>query len=226
MPSVYKNAKIPLGSTDFAHATGEFVAVSEKTGKILWDTKLSQMPLGDATVVNDLVFTTTFDGYLVALSRKDGHIVLRKKLPAGTNAPVMVQGGTLVTAASYPQGKGQTAQLMAFRVGATGSAAGGTTTTTKTTTSAASASGKALFTSNCATCHTLAAAGAGGTVGPNLDQLKPSAATVAHQVENGGGGMPSFSGRLKQQQINAVSAYVASVAGKKGSGGTTTVVGP
>jgi hypothetical protein len=39
-------------------------------------------------------------------------------------------------------------------------------------------------------CHTLAAAGATGTVGPNLDQLTPSQALVEHQVTNGGGGMP------------------------------------
>ena len=32
------------------------------TGKVLWDTQLSQMPDGDATVSNDLIFTTAFDG--------------------------------------------------------------------------------------------------------------------------------------------------------------------
>ena len=31
-----------------------------------------------------------------------------------------------------------------------------------------------VFDSTCASCHTLAAAGSTGTVGPNLDQLKPS----------------------------------------------------
>jgi len=224
MPSVNKSPKIPLGSTDFAHADGEFVAVDEKSGKILWNTKLPQMPLGDATVSNDLVFTTTFDGYLIALSRKDGHVVLRKKLPAGTNAPVLIQDRTLVTAASFPQGKGQTAQLIAFRIGASGKPSGTSTGKTSTSTSTGGG-GKAIFTSDCATCHTLAAAGAGGTVGPNLDELKPSAATVARQVENGGGGMPSFSGRLKPAQIQAVAAYVARVAGTK-TGATTTVVGP
>ena len=44
----------------------------------------------------------------------------------------------------------------------------------------------------CGGCHTLADAGASGAVGPNLDDLKPDAATVAAQVENGGGGMPAF----------------------------------
>jgi mono/diheme cytochrome c family protein len=66
----------------------------------------------------------------------------------------------------------------------------------------------------CAGCHTLAAANATGTVGPNLDQLKPSEARVAHQVTFGGGAMPAFKGKLTPDQIQAVAKYVASSAGK------------
>ena len=58
-------------------------------------------------------------------------------------------------------------------------------------------SGQAVFAqSGCAGCHTLAAAGAQGQNGPNLDELKPSAAVVERQVRNGGGGMPAFGDRL------------------------------
>jgi mono/diheme cytochrome c family protein len=74
--------------------------------------------------------------------------------------------------------------------------------------------GKQIFTDNCASCHTLAAAGASGTVGPNLDDLKPSKATVARQVENGGGAMPAFKDQLTPEQIDAVATYVSSSAGK------------
>ena len=66
----------------------------------------------------------------------------------------------------------------------------------------------------CAGCHTLAAAGATGTTGPNLDQLKPSTAVVAHQVMVGGGSMPAFQGKLSPAQIQAVAKYVSSSAGK------------
>ena len=86
-------------------------------------------------------------------------------------------------------------------------------TTTATTPSAAEA-GKALFVSSCGSCHTLKDAGTSGAVGPNLDDLKPDAARVAKQVTNGGKIMPSFKGSLTPAQITAVSAYVASVAGK------------
>ncbi len=66
----------------------------------------------------------------------------------------------------------------------------------------------------CAGCHTLAAAGATGTTGPNLDQLKPSTAVAAHQVMVGGGLMPAFQGKLSPAQIQAVAKYVSSSAGK------------
>jgi len=74
--------------------------------------------------------------------------------------------------------------------------------------------GKSIFSANCASCHTLKAAGATGTVGPNLDQLKPALAIVQKQVENGGSVMPAFKGKLTQPQIDAVAKFVASSAGK------------
>jgi len=75
--------------------------------------------------------------------------------------------------------------------------------------------GKQVFASaGCGGCHTLKDAGTTGNVGPNLDQLKPSKAIVAHQVEVGGGAMPAFKGQLSDAQIQAVAQYVSSVAGK------------
>jgi mono/diheme cytochrome c family protein len=66
----------------------------------------------------------------------------------------------------------------------------------------------------CASCHTLAAAGAKGRIGPNLDEEKPPVAEVVEKVTNGDGSMPSFKGRLSETQIQAVAEYVASVEGK------------
>ena len=69
--------------------------------------------------------------------------------------------------------------------------------------------GKAVFASaGCGSCHTLKAAGSTGTIGPNLDELKPPLDTVVHQVEVGGGPMPAFKGQLSDKQIQDVSAYV------------------
>src|SRR5581483_9196120 len=75
------------------------------------------------------------------------------------------------------------------------------TTSTPTTTSggggtSTNAAGKTVFTANCASCHTLKDAGTTGTVGPNLDQLKPAESVVENQVRHGGGVMPAFQGKL------------------------------
>ena len=74
--------------------------------------------------------------------------------------------------------------------------------------------GEAIFKGECAGCHTLKAAGTTGTVGPNLDQLKPKQAIVVHQVTNGGAVMPAFKGKLTPAQIQAVATFVATNAGK------------
>jgi cytochrome c6 len=76
--------------------------------------------------------------------------------------------------------------------------------------------GKAVFLSaGCGGCHTLAAAHATGTVGPNLDQLKPDYRAVTAQVTNGGAQMPAFKTRLTTKQIADVAAYVVDSTGGK-----------
>ena len=75
-------------------------------------------------------------------------------------------------------------------------------------------SGKDIFLANCGSCHTLRDAGTNGTIGPNLDQLKPPQSIVQRQVINGGGAMPAFKGQLTPAQITAVAKYVSSVSGK------------
>lgn len=76
--------------------------------------------------------------------------------------------------------------------------------------------GKAVFTgpAGCSGCHTLADAGATGTVGPNLDDVKPDMATVVQFVTNGSPPMPSFKGTLSDADIQNVAAYVSSAAGQ------------
>ena len=82
------------------------------------------------------------------------------------------------------------------------------------------ASGKSIFLTNCGSCHTLAAAKTTGTIGPNLDSIKPDYRTVTGQVTLGpagplSGAMPAFKGTLSTQQIADVSAYVVDSTGGK-----------
>jgi mono/diheme cytochrome c family protein len=77
-------------------------------------------------------------------------------------------------------------------------------------------SGAKIFKSaGCIGCHTLAAAHATGTVGPNLDQAKPDYRLVTARVTNGKGVMPTFKGQLTDQQIADVASFVV-----KATGGT------
>lgn len=76
--------------------------------------------------------------------------------------------------------------------------------------------GRVLFAQNCANCHTLRAANAVGTVGPNFDQLRPPAALVEDAVAKGrargAGQMPA--GLLSGQDLKDVAAFVAATAGR------------
>lgn len=92
-------------------------------------------------------------------------------------------------------------------------------TTEAATTAAASegdaTAGAAVFQSaGCGGCHTLAAAGSAGAVGPNLDEAMPDYALVINRVTNGMGAMPPFSGQLSEDDIKNVAAYVSQSAGK------------
>jgi mono/diheme cytochrome c family protein len=93
-----------------------------------------------------------------------------------------------------------------------GETTGGGTTTTG---GGGGEDGKAIFASaGCGSCHTLADAGTNGTIGPNLDEAKPSKELAVERVTNGKSPMPSFKDQLTKAQIDAVATYVSSVAGK------------
>ena len=69
--------------------------------------------------------------------------------------------------------------------------------------------GKAAFSDNCGSCHTLSAAGTSGSVGPNLDGVSLDAAGIEGIVRDGRGGMPAFGDKLSDDEIAAVAAFVA-----------------
>ena len=71
------------------------------------------------------------------------------------------------------------------------------------------AAGKIVFkTKGCTACHTLKDAGATGTVGPNLNETKPSLGRAIDRLLHGKGAMPSFKSQLSTKQIADVAAYV------------------
>ena len=68
----------------------------------------------------------------------------------------------------------------------------------------------------CSSCHVLKAAGSTGTIGPDLDDLKPLEEQVRGVVTEGLGVMPAFGeeGILSKEEIDIVSFYVANSSGK------------
>ena len=103
------------GRIDYSTGTAEVVALDINTGQILWDTPLPAVAFGAATVVNDLVFTATYDGVIYALSRADGSILWSYQAPGGIIAWPAVAGDTLV----WPIGLGREPQVLALRLGGT-----------------------------------------------------------------------------------------------------------
>jgi glucose dehydrogenase len=120
LPTTYEDPTTTIGTANFLQGSGEMVAIALATGKQLWATKLSQLPLGGATVAHDLVFTTTLTGEVVALSRKAGSIVWTSHLPAGSNATLAIAGSTLLAGAGLPLTKTQHPVVAAYRLGAKG----------------------------------------------------------------------------------------------------------
>jgi outer membrane protein assembly factor BamB/mono/diheme cytochrome c family protein len=234
--SVFKSIEEPIAGSSGppSEGTGEMIAIDLETGKIAWDTKLPSSAYGDATYSNGVVYTSMFSGEVVAFDAKSGEIIWKEKLPAGANSPIAISGEYLVTAAGYPEGADEKPAVVAFKLGASGKPAetmlaagvveeegpnksgeevekggeggeGGSTL----------AAGEEAFDTTCGSCHTLAAAGTGGSVGPNLDELKPDQALVEKQVTNGGGGMPAFGSSLSKEEIKNISEFVSTWAGKK-----------
>lgn len=70
--------------------------------------------------------------------------------------------------------------------------------------------GQAVFAeAGCGGCHVLEEAGSSGTTGPALDGQNLSVDPVAEQVRDGGGGMPSFSDELSEDEIQQVAGFVS-----------------
>lgn len=101
------------GHTPIGQGTSEVVALDAATGQIKWSHELPSGNYGGVTVVNDLLFTATFDGMIYALDRASGQTVWSYQASAGINAWPAVSGNTIV----WPAGFGDEPALIALRLG-------------------------------------------------------------------------------------------------------------
>ncbi|MGH7910777.1 MAG: PQQ-binding-like beta-propeller repeat protein, partial [Candidatus Dormibacteraceae bacterium] len=78
----YPTLKLPVATTAAGPLSGEVEALTaSRPAGSSRDTNVAQMPLGAATVSNDLVFTTLYDGELIALNRRTGAIAATAQRP-------------------------------------------------------------------------------------------------------------------------------------------------
>jgi len=115
----YTPASLDSSTFDIGAGTGELVALNVKTGEEIWKKEFNSINVGAATVVNDLVFTSTFDGMIYAFDKKTGNEVWKYQAPASINGWPAVSGDMIL----FPVGLGPEPKLLAFQIGKAGTEA-------------------------------------------------------------------------------------------------------
>jgi outer membrane protein assembly factor BamB len=106
---------LPGGATPglLGTGTGELIALNAADGSVRWKKDLPGTPYGGATVVNDLVLTSTVSGLVLAFERRTGNEVWRFQGPNGVNATITVSGDLVIVPFGIGPG---VAQIIAFKV--------------------------------------------------------------------------------------------------------------
>jgi alcohol dehydrogenase (cytochrome c) len=90
-------------STDqpsYQKSRGGLTGIDAATGNVLWQRKLRSMDVGAATVANDVVFTSSYDGTIYAFDTQTGSTLWSAKAPAGINSFPAIDGDTLLVGAA------------------------------------------------------------------------------------------------------------------------------
>jgi outer membrane protein assembly factor BamB len=112
LPVRYTPTALDVTSFNIGDAKGELVAIDAKSGNVIWTQNFDSMNVGGATVVNDLVFTSTLDGMIYAFDRFTGAKVWDYQAPGGINGWPAVAGGTII----FPVGLGPNPVLLALSI--------------------------------------------------------------------------------------------------------------
>ena len=72
------------------------------TGAVRWTHPFPKIDVGAATVANDTVFTSTYDGTIYALSNRTGATLWSTKAPVGVNSFPAVTKTMLIVGAGAP----------------------------------------------------------------------------------------------------------------------------
>jgi alcohol dehydrogenase (cytochrome c) len=108
-------ARQELTELDPSKGRGRLVALDATTGRRLWERRFPSPDFGCATVANDVVFTSTYDGTVYALAASDGSILWRAHMRAGVNACPAIAGDLLLVGAGVRRaGALSVTELVAF----------------------------------------------------------------------------------------------------------------
>ena len=124
----YNNGTVYVSTVPVNPAVGEYLghakatlwALNARTGTPEWDDKLPSSPYGAATVTNNVVFTTTYNGDLYAFNTATGAVLLKTPLSAGSNAPVTVDGDYVIAGAGVASSSTPRPLIIAYKLGAKG----------------------------------------------------------------------------------------------------------
>lgn len=83
-------------------ATGGLAAVNAATGAVEWKHLFKDLDVGAATVADNVVFTSTFNGTIYALSATSGLVLWSAKAPVGINSFPAVSQNMLIVGAGAP----------------------------------------------------------------------------------------------------------------------------
>jgi outer membrane protein assembly factor BamB len=109
----FKGSATGLAAGGPRTAIGGIAAVDATTGAILWKRILPDIDSGAATVANDVVFTSTYNGTIYALSTKTGSVLWKTRARYGINSFPAITKTMLIVGASA------TATLKSFKANAT-----------------------------------------------------------------------------------------------------------
>lgn len=114
LETAWNSTSLDFSSLNFTSGKGELVALDVRSGNTIWAQYFNPgVNVGGATVVNDLVFTATFNGIIYAFNKKTGEKLFEYQAPGGINGQPAVAGDTIV----FPIGVSSQPCLLALKIG-------------------------------------------------------------------------------------------------------------
>jgi alcohol dehydrogenase (cytochrome c) len=90
------------GLDRLSNGRGGLTALDAASGKVLWQHRLPSVDFGAATVSNDVVFTSTYDGTISAFDVATGRLLWTTMARAGINSFPAIAGKLLLVGAAAP----------------------------------------------------------------------------------------------------------------------------